>query len=82
MSAIEIQSEAFEQAALKSERVRVIGLLGALAALVAIAAVRALVFGAPGEQRLLVSIIGLAVGMTVCFVSWLMPTRSVRSMKG
>lgn len=65
MSAIEIQSEAFEQAALKSERVRVIGLLGALAALVAIAAVRALVFGAPGEQRLLVSIIGLAVGMTV-----------------
>ncbi len=64
MSVIEIRSEAFERAALKSERIRVIGLLWALAALMVVAAVRARVFGAPGELQLLVSMIGLAVVMT------------------
>ena len=64
MSAVEIQSEAFARAALKSERVRVLGLLWALTALVVIAAVRAFAFGAADEQRLLVSIIGVAAVMT------------------
>ena len=63
MSAVEIRSDAFARAALKSERVRVIGLLGALAAMVSVGAFRAFVFGAPGEQRVLVSVIALAVVM-------------------
>jgi hypothetical protein len=63
MSTVEIRSEAFAQAALKSERVRVIGLMAALAALLAVAVLRTFFFGAPGEQQLLVSIMTLTAVM-------------------
>ena len=64
MSTVEIRSDAFARAALRSERVRVLGLLWTLAALMVVAAVRAVAYGAPGELRLLVSMIGLAAVIT------------------
>jgi serine phosphatase RsbU (regulator of sigma subunit) len=54
MSALpEIQSEAFKQAVLRSERIRILGMLGTLALLLTIGTVRALLIGTSVEIGLL-----------------------------
>jgi serine phosphatase RsbU (regulator of sigma subunit) len=63
MSLPEIQSEAFKQAALRSERIRIIGLLGGAVAMLTVAALRALLFGSSEEIRSLPGIIVLLVSL-------------------
>jgi serine phosphatase RsbU (regulator of sigma subunit) len=63
MTPIDIQSEAFAQATLRSERVRIIGLLWALGAIVVVAAVRGVLFGRPGEGQILTAMVVLAAAM-------------------
>jgi len=59
MSLPEIRSEAFKQAALRSERIRILGLLGGAVAILAVLLLRALLFGSSEEIRSLPGIIVL-----------------------
>ncbi len=61
MSLPEIQSEAFQRAALRSERIRIIGLLGGAVAMFAVVLLRALLFGSSEEIRYLPGILVLLV---------------------
>ncbi len=61
MSLPEIRSEAFKQAALRSERIRIIGLLGGVVAVLAVVLFRALLFGSSEEIRYLPGILVLLV---------------------
>ena len=59
MSTPELQSEAFTRAALRSERVRVIGLLWAFSVLALVVVARVLVANTTGELRLLPKMFGI-----------------------
>jgi serine phosphatase RsbU (regulator of sigma subunit) len=59
----DIQSEAFRQAVLRSEQVRILGLLGTLTLLVVVVLVRIPIFGTSLEISSLLSIVLLIVGM-------------------
>ena len=50
-----VESSAFRRAALRSERIRIVGILIVLGAVFLIAAARAFVFGGPAEMRLFLS---------------------------
>ena len=71
MSAPEIESQAFAHAVLRSERVRVLGLLWALAALVLVAVGRELLLEPVAETRLLASVVAAAV-VTAVHEAWML----------
>ncbi len=80
MSLPEIRSEAFKQAALRSERIRIIGLLGGAVAMLAVVVVRALFFGSSAEIRLLPGTIVLLIGlMAYESLVWVLVNRLIRS---
>ena len=61
MSLPEIRSEAFKQAALRSERIRIIGLLGGSVAMLVVVLLRALFFGSSEEIQYLPGIVVILV---------------------
>ena len=63
MAAAEIRSEAFRQAALRSERLRIYGLIGAMGALVVVIIVRAFFAGTSTQFQLLPQSLGLVAGL-------------------
>jgi serine phosphatase RsbU (regulator of sigma subunit) len=67
----EIQSEAFGQAVLRSERIRVVGLLATLTVLLLVSAIRALLIGTSEEVSLLPVIVALIGGM-IAYESWML----------
>lgn len=60
MKQAEIQSAAFHQAALRSERLRIVGMIAVLAVVAAIAIARSLLVGEEGQLRMVVVGCGLA----------------------
>ena len=62
---MEIRSEAFGRAQLRSERTRIVGFLVALAALAAIVVSRALLVGSPGELELLPPVLSLVFSLAL-----------------
>ena len=63
MSTVDIQSDAFAQATLRSERVRVVGLIWSLGAAAVVAGVRVAMFGQPGEGPVMALMVGLAAAL-------------------
>ncbi len=59
-----IASEAFQREAMRSERIRIIGILVVLGAIFLIVAGRAFTVGGPGEGRLFLPFVALLVAMT------------------
>ena len=63
MTSVDIQSDAFAQATLRSERVRVVGLIWSLGAAAVVAGVRVAMFGRPGEGPVMALLVGLAAAL-------------------